>query len=206
MKNPSRTILMLLASGLLGSAFFSRPVQAVPINGTIDFGGVVTYDTTSLATATRVNIWNSSIVLQDTGDFATYVPNPQVNHQSVTMAPGNPSWIFNSGTPAVPMPGPATPALWKVGGFTFDLLSSQVVSQSSTFLNVTGVGTASGNGFDPTPGLWTFTSTNSSGSNNPTFSFQSQTAVPEPSTVALLGIGGVCLVARKLRARKTKGA
>jgi len=193
---------VLLASGLLGSAFFSRPVQAVPINGTIDFGGVVTYDTTSLATATRVNIWNSSIVLQDTGDFATFVPNPQVNHQSVTMAPGNPSWIFNSNTPAVPMPGPATPALWKVGGFTFDLTSSQVFSQDTVngmFLNVTGFGTASGNGFDSTPGLWTFSSTQSNGSNNPTFSFQSQTAVPEANTVFLLGIGGACLLTRKLR-------
>jgi hypothetical protein len=202
MKNPSRTILMLLASGLLGSAFFSRPVQAVPINGTIDFGGVVTYDTTSLATATRVNIWNSSIVLQRTGDFTTFVAN---GNNPLMAAP----WIFNSGTPAVPTPGPATPMLWQVGGFTFDLTASQVFSQDTVngmFLNVTGFGTASGNGFDPTPGLWTFSSTQSNGSNNPTFSFQSQTAVPEASTVILFAIGGACLVAGKLRRRKIKGA
>src|SRR5205814_6608063 len=100
-----RTILALLVIGLL----CSRQAQAAPINGTIDFGGVVKYgdstgaDTTSLASATRVNLWNDPsfgppIVLQDTGDFATFVPNPQVNAQSVTMA--TPPWIFNQGTPA----------------------------------------------------------------------------------------------------------
>src|SRR5437868_4237656 len=107
------------------------------IQGKIDFGGVVTYNTTSLATATQVSQWNSSIVLQDSGDFA----NP-----TYSIDPGDPAtmtapWIFNSGTPGTPAPGPATPALWMIGGFTFDLASSMVVSQSSTFLDVTGTGT-----------------------------------------------------------------
>ena len=48
---------------------------------------------------------------------------------------------IKSGTPAMPMPGPATPALWSVGGFTFDLTSSSVVPpQSANFLNITGTG------------------------------------------------------------------
>jgi hypothetical protein len=194
MKSLPRTILAVLAVGVLTSPLFSRPAQAAPIQGTIDFGGVVTFDTTSLATATRVNIWNSSLVLQRTGDFA----NP-----TYSIDPGDPAtmaapWIFN--------PSTNTPSLWSIGGFTFDLTSSVIFSQSSTFLDVRGVGTATGNGFDPTPGFWTFSSTQSNGSNNPTFSFQSQTVVPEGNTLALFTIGGVCLVCARFLRRKLKPA
>jgi hypothetical protein len=115
-------------------------------------------------------------------------------------------WIFNSGTPALPTPGPATPMLWQVGGFTFDLTSSTVVSQSATFLNVSGIGSASGNGFTSTPGTWSFTSTQADGSSNPSFSFQSQTAVPEANTLALFGIGGAGLIAARFLRRKVKTA
>lgn len=213
MKSVPRTILAVLAFGLLTSPIFCRQAHAAPIQGTIDFGGVVKFgdstgaDTTSLASATRVNLWNDPppgfgppVVTQRTGDFVTFVSN------GATVTMNTPPWIFNSGTVGTPMPGPATPMLWKVGGFTFDLTSSAVVSQSSMFLNVTGAGFASGNGFTSTPGTWTFSSTQSNGANNPTFSFQSQTAVPEGSTVALFAIGGVCLLGGKLLHRKIKRA
>jgi hypothetical protein len=163
------------ASGLLCSRSDARPVV-----GSIDFGGVVTYDTLSLATATRVNIWNSSFVLQDTGDFSNISPTTHV-----TMAT---PWIFN--------PSTNTPSLWNVGGFTFDLSSASVTTQNANFLNITGIGTISGNGFDPTPGVWTFSSSNSNGSNSSTFGFQSTTnVVPEPSSMALLALSGFALVA-----------
>ena len=51
-------------------------------------------------------------------------------------------WIFH--------PSTATPGLWSVGGFTFDLISATVVTQTATFLNITGTGTVSGNGFEDT--------------------------------------------------------
>ena len=70
MKGNLRKALRALAISLLSCAFFCQPAKAATIHGTIDFGGVVTFDTTSLATATRVNLWNSSIVLQDSGDFS----------------------------------------------------------------------------------------------------------------------------------------
>lgn len=180
MKIPSRTFAAILVAGLLG--FLGQQASAAPITGTIDFGGVVTFDTTSLATATRVNLWNSSFVLQDSGDFSSVAPGT-----AATMAA---PWIFS--------PSTATPNLWSVGGFKFDLSSSVIVSQSATFLNVTGTGTLSGNGFTPTPGTWSFTSSSSNGSNQATFGFQSQSAaVPEASTMALLGIGAVGLIGRR---------
>jgi hypothetical protein len=195
-----RRTLAVLATGLLSCGLFCQQSRAAPIQGEIDLGGTVTYDTTSLATATRVNVWKNSVVLRDTGDFATFVtPGPGT---FATMAA---PWIFNSGTPGSPSPGPATPALWKVGGFTFDLTSSSVVSQSTHFLDIEGVGTVSGHGFDPTPGFWTFTSSRSNGQTSNTFGFQTNNdEVPEGSTVALLGIGGIGLAGGHFLRRKLK--
>jgi hypothetical protein len=177
--------------------FLAEPSQAAanPVVGTIDFNGVVTYDTTSLATATKVNIWNTAYVTKDTLDFTSVAPG-----SNVTLVP----WTFDSGTPAFPAPGPSTPTLWTVGGFTFDLTSSMVVSQSSTFLNVTGVGTVSGNGFTPTAGTWSFTSSRAGGQDSQTFGFQSSTAVPEASSLTLIAmgsvlLGGVCFFRRNAR-------
>ena len=168
---------------LLALAFASPVVlpeaQARPIIGDIDFSGVVTFDTISLATAKQVTNWNTSFVTRDTGDFSGI----GLGTHSVMSA-----WTFN--------PSTATPALWSVGGFTFNLTSSAIVGQSAVFLNISGIGTISGNGFDPTPGLWSFTSSNSNGTNNATFSFQANTvAVPESSTVALLASGALALIA-----------
>jgi hypothetical protein len=174
----------MLAIGLSG--LFCQQINARPIVGSIDFGGVVTYgdttgaNTTSLATAARVNIWNSSFVLQDSLDFSSIAPGTNVS----MAAP----WIFN--------PSTDTPSLWTVGGFTFELTSSTVVREDSKFLNITGTGTvsslnASVTGLDPTPGVWTFSSSNSNGSNSTTFGFQATTdPVPEASTMTLLAIGG----------------
>src|SRR5438552_18917339 len=107
MKIFRKTVAALLAIGL-ASVLFCSQASARPIVGSIDFGGVVTYDTLSLATATRVSIWNSSFVLQDAGDFSSISPTTHV-----TMAT---PWIFN--------PSTNTPSLWNVGGFTFNLTSS----------------------------------------------------------------------------------
>ena len=89
-----------------------------------------------------------------------------------------------------------------MGGFTFDLSSSTIISQSSTFLDIRGVGTISGNGFDPTPGTWSFSASRGDGGNASNFGFQAQSAaIPEASTVALLAVGSV-LIGRRWWRRK----
>src|ERR1043166_6086618 len=48
MKNIPKTILALLAAGLITSVFSTQQAQAARINGTIDFAGSVMFDTQSL--------------------------------------------------------------------------------------------------------------------------------------------------------------
>jgi hypothetical protein len=186
MKNLSKTILTVVAVGLLSCGLFCQQAQATPITGDITFGGVVTFDSTNLSLAKEVSTWNLSIVTSDSGDFSSI---PILSN--VTIAP----WIFNPSTPTMP--------LWSVGGFSFDLMSSTIVTQTSFFLNVTGVGTLSGPGFDPTAGTWSFTVSNALGRD--TFGFQSDTAaglVPDGgTTAALLGLAlaGIEVLRRKFK-------
>lgn len=195
MKNLSKTMLAVLATGVLSSALFSQQAEAAFISGNINFAGGVRFDTNSLATATRVNTWFdsngnagfSSVQVGSTGDFSGIAAGTQA-----TMAT---PWIFNPSTP--------TPGLWSVAGFTFDLLSSTIVTQTSTFLNITGTGIISGNGFDPTAGTWAFSVQNAGGGTLTEFSFSANSnAVPDGgSAVALLGIAltGIEVLRRKRR-------
>ena len=190
----SKTIFAVLATGVLSCAVFSQQAQASPINGDIQFAGEVQFDTNSLATATRVVTWfdvfhnaGFSSVTSGTGDFAGIAPGTQA-----TM--GQP-WIFNPSTP--------TPGLWSVGGFTFDLLSSTIMTQNASTLVIDGTGIVSGNGFDPTVMDWMFTTQSSGGRTRTTFSFSANgLAVPDGgSAVALLGLAltGIEVLRRRLK-------
>jgi len=205
MKNLTKTICAVLAAGLVSSALCTREAQATPkpINGTIDFAGSVRFDTNSLATATQITEWRDVFghtgftnVAATTGDFSGISLGTQA-----TMA----TWIFN--------PSTATPGLWSVGGFTFDLLSSTIVTQNATFLNISGRGTVSdGNGFFPTAMSWAFTVPNAGG-NHKFFSFSANVGlgvgvgthgVPDGGpAVVLLGIGlwVIEFIRRKVRRR-----
>lgn len=188
MKTTIKTFLgaACLAIGL----FSSQPTaSAVAITGEIDFGGTALLDS-SLDTATQVTTFynvfgaaNTASVLLTSGSF-TSIAN---GSNAVFASP----YIFNPSTP--------TPNLWSVGGFTFDLTSSSIISQSATFLNITGSGVLSGNGYDATIGAWSFTITNASGGDPATgrFGFNaSNAALPDGgTTVALLGLSLVLVEA-----------
>jgi VPDSG-CTERM motif len=195
MKNTLKMTLAGLAVGLLSCGLFSQQAQAAQISGDIQFAGEVQFDTNSLATATTVVTWfdvfhnaGFSNVTSATGDFAGIAPGTQASMPN--------SWIFN--------PSTATPGLWSVGGFTFDLLSATVVVQNAKTLSIEGTGIVSGNGFDPTAMDWSFTTQSAGGKTRTTFSFSGNgvTGVPDGgSAVALLGIAliGIEVLRRKLR-------
>jgi VPDSG-CTERM motif len=189
MKKLSKTMLAVLATGVLGCAVFSQQAQAVQINGAILLGGRVTFDA-PLGSATTVTNWfnvfgnpGMSSVLAVSDDFSGILPLT-----SATMAI---PWVFNPPTPTL--------GLWSVGGFTFDLLSSTIVTQLPNFLNIEATGIIHGPGFDDTPGTFQFTVTGS----GIRFGFAALTqAVPDGgAAVALLGLAliGIEAVRRKLR-------
>jgi hypothetical protein len=198
MKNLSKTMLAVLATSLLGCVLFSQQAQAIAIQGNINFAGAVQFDTNSLATATRVLTWFdsngnagfSSVQAGGTGNFAGIAAGTQV-----TMAQ---PWIFN--------PSTLTLGLWSVGGFTFDLLSSTIVTQNANFLTITGTGIVSGNGFDSRSMEWGFSTQSAGGKLGEIFSFSANgVAVPDGgSAVALMGLAltGIEVLRRKLSPRK----
>ena len=184
----SKTFLAILGTGLLSCALFSQQAQATSINGDIQFAGTAQFDTNSLLTATRVVTWiNTHAEAGNTGDFSGIAMN--------TPATFGAPWIFSPSTP--------TPGLWSVGPFTFDLLSSSIVTQNAGELTVTGTGIVDANGFDPTAMDWSFTTQSSSGRTRLVFSFSANgMAVPDGgSAVMLLGaaLGALGMARRFLK-------
>ncbi len=189
-----KTLLAVLATAAL-----TLGAQAVPITGDIDFAGQATFDTTSLATATRVTLFkandlaanNTGTVTSANGSFSSIAPG--------TLATMNP-YTFNPSTAVTP--------LWTVGGFSFNLTSSTIVAQSSFSLVVRGTGfiTSTNPSFDTTPGVWIFSAGQANGGTAASFSFQANTAavgVPDGgSTVALLGAGLIGVVALRRKFAK----
>jgi VPDSG-CTERM motif len=178
--------LLKLTLAVLAAALVTSGAQAVMVDGAITFAGGAIFDTDSLATATRVNTFLDVTVQSRDGDFAAFVA---VGDDTTMAVP----YIFTPSTP--------TPGLWSVGGFTFDLDGSVVELQNADFLVISGTGTITGNGFDPTSGMWRFSTQEPDAGG--VFSFSSSgefNGVPDGgSTVALLGLGltGVWLIRRK---------
>jgi hypothetical protein len=156
-KTIKRTLFAAVA--LLGAGV---TLEAGPITGSISIKGGAELNTGSVNTATRVTGWLNGAgalptVVSRSGSFTSVSVGA-----TVTM---NAPWIFN--------PSSALPALWSVGGFTFNLASSSIAQQGNGFLAVSGTGTISGNGFAPTTGSWRFSTQNPAA--NGVFSFSAST-------------------------------
>ena len=172
MNKLSKRVAAALAISLLSFTLPGHQAHATSINGTIDFAGSVQFDSTDLSLANSVTQWRDvfgnagfSNVAFASGDFATIALGTQT-----TMAT---TWTFD--------PLTATPGLWSVGGFTYDLQSGVIISQTSTLLHITGTGTVSGNGFDATMASWDFRVQND-GALHTFFSFSGETVASSPIT------------------------
>ena len=195
MKNISKTILAIFATGLISSTLCTQQAQAVQITGSLTFGGTVTLDTNSAGTATEVISWHNMgntgtpSVLSRDGGFT-----PFVNAGDPTTFALN--WFFHSGP---------RPSFWSVDGFTFDLTESHIFAQGGNppGVVVNGSGFVSGHGFDPTFMTWSFSTQDPPAGSPPVFSFSAASGpVPDSgSTVALLGLAlvGAEALRRKIR-------
>jgi hypothetical protein len=178
--------------------------QALPItiSGNITFAGGAELDTSSAGTATEVLAWTGPggtglpEVISSDGSFSSIAPGT-----GVVFAP---DWVFDSG---------AVSSLWSVGGFTFDLTSSQIVFQGGdpAGVLVDGIGEVSGNDLEPSEMTWSFSTSDpgAAGVDTLIFSFQAASGTTVPtvpdggSTAVLLGLGvlGLGSVKRHLFAR-----
>jgi len=159
---------LFAAVALLGAGV---TIEAAPITGSITIKGGAHLDSTSANTATKVTEWlNGSgakpTVASRSGSFTGFVSAGA----AVTMAA---PWNFNSPS--------ALANLWSVGGFTFNLTASTITHQGKEFLAVSGTGTITGNGFDPTPGSWKFSTQNPSANSVFSFSASSRASPPTPA-------------------------
>lgn len=148
--------------------------KADPIVGSVSFGGSAIID----FAADAVDIGgDTAIVTGSSGDFAS------------TLTTFVSTVTYNDFSYGALGPGLAA-VIWTGGGFSFTLDSFTLVDEqpSTPSLVLTGTGWISGTGFDTTSGNWSF-SADSVGDS--IFAFSSQTAarVPEPGSLALLGLG-----------------
>jgi hypothetical protein len=168
--------LFTLALCGLGLLALGSTAQATPITGEIHFAGLWNpTGGTGVSTATGIDFSSSGpeIVLAGTDTYAG-LAGTGVGFSDFTFTP--------FGGPVVP--------LWSFssGGvdYSFDLTAASVTLQNATQLALTGEGVLHATGFDDTPADWDFTGN----SGRVLFSFSADNvAVPEPTTVGLLGLG-----------------
>lgn len=194
------TIQALTGVALLA---ISLQANAVPIIGEIGMSGSFIavdsiWEQTGMATATGVAFApnNNFIVLSATDDFAGTL----FNTGSITDFQFDPSLGVNDGSDGI-TPVTSIVDFWTVNNFSFELTSivkgTPIDPNTFLILGGTGIITATVGGYDATPGTWNFTGDSTSTGGNFSWSAGSATQVPEPSILALLGIGLIAFAGRK---------
>jgi hypothetical protein len=165
---------------------FAGAASAVPIEGSIGFGGAYSHDGTSLNDATTITITSATVSGVTTGSFL-----------DAGIVDGDPATYSNFIFSPISTP---ISNIWTVGVFTFELTNMSVDFQSAALLALSGGGVFSttDSSLDDANGQWTFTA-NETGAN---LTWSSSSAVPEPVVTLLLATGLIGFGFAR-RARKT---
>ncbi len=175
-------------AGLLLLAMGSSAVMAAPITGDIAFTGLSTVS----GEVVTFN-GNSATVAYADGDF------------SATPVIAGDVAVFNSLDYSTPF-SPVTP-LWTIGGFSFDLETIVVgPTGPGVDLALSGTGTLMKAGYDNTAYNWAYSGNDIGGGTLQVFSSSAAppTSVPEPGSLALLGLGLIGFAATSYKRRRAK--
>ncbi|HEV2694366.1 MAG TPA: hypothetical protein VG347_15850 [Verrucomicrobiae bacterium] len=166
----------------------TQNINAVPITGVIGFSGTAQLDASTTSASTEILHWDANNVTGiSSGSFTGLTGTPVI-----LASP----WFFNSGV---------LNNFWIVGAYTFNLASSRIVSNSSSSLTVSLIGTVVSRiaGQDATAFGGLFTVQDPGASGGGVFSYTESLSfgnVPdEASTFMLMGIAACGLLAVKRR-------
>jgi len=177
---------LIVGASLLLLGVGSSAVMAVPISGNIAFYG------TSTVTGTTLTFnGNSAIVGLADGNFAD---------EGITV--GNTA-TFNSFDYSTPFS--TVSPLWTIGGFSFDLETITLgPTGPGVDLALAGTGTLMNAAYDNTAYNWAYSGNAVAGTIQVFSSASVPVSVPEPGSLALLGLGLVGFAVTSYRRRRTQ--
>lgn len=186
-------LLLGSASILVLTSVFATQVKAQDVTGSISFFGSSSVSGSSGSGLTLVNFGNDWHYIAGTGTYNAILP--------YTSAAFNGFSFTGDGTAAM-LTAPDSP-LWSITysgiTYTFDLMSLSSGHTQTDSMAFTGAGILHATGYNDTAGSFSLSGTGTNYSFQLTF--DSNTAVPEPSTMALLGMsvlaGGIFIYRRR---------